>query len=220
MVPTAELLARHNPVFAPDLPGFGDSEKPTETLSVADLAEELATWMDAMDLDRAVLIANSLGCQVVVHLAEAHPERVEAAVLQGPTTDPQARSLPVQLGRLMIDAFREPPSLHPLVLRDYLKSGPLRVLRTFRTSMHDPIERRLPRLQVPTLVVRGARDPIVPQRWAEHAAELLPQGHVVVIPRAAHAVNYSQPHEFVRIIRAFLQEAEKATHPPHGEEGP
>jgi 2-hydroxy-6-oxonona-2,4-dienedioate hydrolase len=92
MVPTAELPAAHYRVFVPDPPGFGKSEKPPRTLDVAGLSDSLAAWMGEGGLDRAALVGNPFGCQIIVELAVRHPERVERAVLQGPTTDPQART--------------------------------------------------------------------------------------------------------------------------------
>ncbi|HEX2088386.1 MAG TPA: alpha/beta fold hydrolase [Actinomycetota bacterium] len=56
----------------------------------------------------------------------------------------------------------------------------------------------------PTLVVRGSRDMMVPQRWAEEAAALLPNGRLAVVPGAAHCVNYSAPQPFVDVLRRFL----------------
>jgi 2-hydroxy-6-oxonona-2,4-dienedioate hydrolase len=61
-------------------------------------------------------------------------------------------------------------------------------------------------MQVPTLVVRGSQDPIVPQRWAQEVTELLPMGRLSVIPGAAHAANYGWAAEFARIIQEFLDD--------------
>lgn len=204
MVPTAERLARYYGVFVPDLPGFGRSEKPPRPLSVAGLSDSLVAWMNAVGLGSASFVGNSVGCQVIVDLAARHPGRVERAVLQGPTMDPRGRSASRQVVRLLLDGFREPPSLLPIMLRDYLSAGPGRSLRTFRSSLEDRIEEKLPYVRVPALVVRGSRDPIVPQRWAEEVAHLLPEGRLAVIPGAPHTINFAAPSEFVGVIRSFL----------------
>jgi pimeloyl-ACP methyl ester carboxylesterase len=83
-------------------------------------------------------------------------------------------------------------------------------VRTFRYALRDRIEARLPLVRVPTLVVRGSRDTIVPQRWAEEATRLLPHGRLVVIPGAAHTLVYKVPAELVRAIRPFLEQARRA----------
>ena len=204
MVPTAERLAPNCRVFAPDLPGFGRSEKPPRVLDVAGLSDALSAWMGEVGLERAALVGNSFGCQIIADLAVRHPGRVERAVLQGPTMDPLGRSVPRQVGRFLIDAPREPLSLVPIELLDYLSAGTRRAWRTFRYALEDRIEEKLPHMRVPTLVVRGSRDPIAPQRWAEEATRLLPMGRLVVIPGSAHAMNYSSPLELTRVILPFL----------------
>jgi 2-hydroxy-6-oxonona-2,4-dienedioate hydrolase len=204
MVPSARRLAEHFPVLAPDLPGFGRSGKPRQVLTIPELADALAAWMGAVGLSTAALVANSLGCQVVVDLAVRRPELVEALVLAGPTMDPSARRAGVQVGRWLRDWPLERPSLALAHARDYLLAGARRALQTFRHALADRIEAKLPRVQAPTLVVRGSRDPIVPQRWAEEAAALLPGGRLVVIPGGPHCVNYSTPDAFARVVRTFL----------------
>lgn len=205
MVPTARRLAASHRVYAPDLPGFGRSDKPRHVLSVPAHAAWLVRWMDAMGIDRAVLAGNSFGCQVIAHVAADHPERVAAAVLAGPTMDRHARSAPRQVGRWLVDWTMERPSLAAAHARDYWKAGIPRALRTFRLSLADRIELQLPRMPAPTLVVRGSRDPIVPEGWAREAAALLPRGRYAEVP-GPHCINYTAPDAFVRMVRAFLAE--------------
>ena len=207
MVPTAERLALYRRVFAPDLPGFGRTERPLKPLNVAGLADALSAWMGAVGLERAALVGNSMGCQVIADLAVRHPARVERAVLQGPTMDPKGRSVPEQVGRFLLDVPREPLSLVPIELLDYLSAGTRQAWRTLRYALEDRIEEKLPYMRVPTLVVRGSRDPIATQRWAEEVTGLLPMGRLSVIPGAAHAANYGWAARFARIVHNFLNDA-------------
>jgi 2-hydroxy-6-oxonona-2,4-dienedioate hydrolase len=101
MVPTALALAPLCPVGAVDLPGYGDSAKPRTFLRIDGLADALVAWMDALGLQSAHWIGNSFGCQILADLALRHPDRVNRLVLQGPTVDPQARTLRQQLVGLM-----------------------------------------------------------------------------------------------------------------------
>ena len=204
MVPTLASLAADHRVYAPDLPGFGRSEKPPRALDVPGLARALDGWMEAVGLGSAVFVGNSMGCQVIAELAVRSPARVEQAVLQGPTMEPGARTLLRQAARLALDCLREPPSLILIELLDLLAAGPLRSLRTFYHAADYRIEKKLPELRVPTLVLHGALDPIVPESWAREVADLLPDGRFVVVPEAAHAMNYDAPSELARHIRAFL----------------
>ena len=213
MEPTAERLADHFQVYAPDLPGFGESEAPPHVLDVGGLAGALAGWMDASGLRQAVLVGNSLGCQVLLDLAVRRSDLVVALVLVGPTADPAGRWIPRLVGRAALDVFREAPSLYPIIVSEYLKAG---VVRTWRTLVHlveDRPEDRLGEVRVPTLVVRGAEDVIVPASWAEEVARRLPQGRLLTVEGAAHAVNYGAPARLAAAVRALVAEVEMEPRP-------
>jgi 2-hydroxy-6-oxonona-2,4-dienedioate hydrolase len=203
MVPTAVELAPLCAVYAVDLPGYGDSGKPRTILGVAELADALAAWMDAIDLRTADLVGNSFGCQILAEFALRHLDRVNRLVLQGPTVDPRARTVRQQLARLALNSAREAPGLGWITLTDYRKAGWRRILATIRMAMEDRIEDKLPRVVAPTLVVRGERDPIVPQRWAEEVTRLLPRGELRILPGLGHTINYTAPREFVSALRTF-----------------
>jgi pimeloyl-ACP methyl ester carboxylesterase len=208
LVPTALRLATTCRVYVPDLPGFGLSAQPSEILDVPALADALAAWMRVMELPRAALLGNSFGCQIIAELGVRHPVLMSRAVLQGPTMDPRARSVPRQLWRWAFNSPFEPAvawtSLGSVVRQDYRDAGVRRVIATFRHALRDRIEDKLPRLEAPTLVVHGARDPIVPQRWAEEAARLLPRGRLVVVPGAAHTMCFTSPDALARVVRPFV----------------
>jgi 2-hydroxy-6-oxonona-2,4-dienedioate hydrolase len=210
LMPTAMRLANTFRVYVPDLPGFGLSTKPASVLDVPALADALAAWMRAMKLTSAALLGNSFGCQVIAEVGVRHPALISRAVLQGPTMDPRARTVPRQLLRWAVNSPFEPRpawiSLGSVVRQDYRDAGVRRVIATFRHALRDRIEDKLPHLDVPTLVVRGARDPIVPQRWAEEAARLLPQGRLVVVPGAAHTMNFTSPDALAGVVRPFVEQ--------------
>jgi len=67
------------------------------------------------------------------------------------------------------------------------------------------VEEHLPHVHIPTLVVRGSRDPIVPQEWAEKVNLLLPDSQLVVIEGAGHAVNFDAPDQLVPLIQSFIR---------------
>ncbi len=204
MIPTAELLAPDYLVYAPDLPGYGESDKPERVLELPELADILCRWMDSLGIERTIMLGNSFGCQIIVEFAVRHPDRIERAVLQGPTFDRQTRSIPEQLWRYITNPQLEQPSLALVMAYDYWLAGFWRILRTIQIMLEDRIEEKLPHVRVPTLVVRGQEDPIVSQQWAEEVAALLPAGQLAVVPGAGHAMNYSTPLELTRVTRAFL----------------
>jgi 2-hydroxy-6-oxonona-2,4-dienedioate hydrolase len=202
----AGLLAADRPVFAPDLPGFGRSATPRRPLDVHAQADFLAAWMPAAGLERAAFFGHSLGSQVVADLALHHPRLVDRLILAAPTIDDAGRSIPRELFRLLRDVPLEPFSLVPIVARAYLRAGLGRVLRTLRYALADRLESKLPALALPVLVLRGARDPVVSERWSEKVAELLPQGRLAVVPGAAHALQFSHPREVAALLKDFWGE--------------
>jgi pimeloyl-ACP methyl ester carboxylesterase len=204
MLPTARALARYARVCIPDLPGYGYSAKPPQVLDVPALADALAEWMRAIGVPRAVVLGNSFGCQIVVDFAARYPERVERVVLVGPTTDPHARSAHQQIGHWLVNLPGEPLPLAFVVARDIWDMGARRAVVTFRHMLSDDVAAKLPRVQAPTLVVRGGRDTSVPQRWAEEATRLLPRGRLVVIPGAAHTLNYNSPGKLLGVMLPFI----------------
>ena len=148
--------------------------------------------MQALEAPAAVF-AHSLGCQAAVEVAVLRPDLVTSLVLVAPTADPVAPTLRAHFVRLVRDLPLEPVDLNVVVAADYVRNGPLRTLRGARLMLAHDMRRRLPLVEVPAVVVRGARDPIVPQRWAEEVARLLPDATVVVVPDAAHCAPYTHP---------------------------
>jgi pimeloyl-ACP methyl ester carboxylesterase len=205
--PLAHELARSRLVLVPDLPGWGRSPRPRETLDMRGLALALLAFLDGEGLERVPLVANSMGCQVAVELAIAAPERVSALVLVGPTVDPYSRPLARFVPAFLRDALREPLSLDLLIVHDYLWMGLRRFMRTARRAWLHRIEERLPLVHVPSIVVRGKRDAFVSQRWCEEAAALLPGARLAVCD-GAHAVHYSAPREVAGVVLGFLEECE------------
>lgn len=100
----------------------------------------------------------------------------------------------------------EPLAELPWVAADCLRRGPVRMLRTLRDALAADVEERLPQVRLPVLLVRGRGDPVAPQPWLEHAADLLPDATVAVVP-AAHAVDDSHPRELAAVVASSLDRA-------------
>ena len=206
MIPLAERLAERAHVYAPDLPGFGRSEHPDRPLNIAGLADALAGWMQATSIPRAVLIGNSMGCQVIADMALRYPTLVERAVLIGPTTDRRGRHVLEQLRRLLAAAPYEAPGLLGVQVRDTWSAGLRETLATSRYAIDDRIEAKLPALPMPVLVVSGEHDPLAPPRWAAELADLLPHGQLHILAGGGHALNYSVPDQLLELVAPFLNQ--------------
>ena len=122
--PLAEQLSAQMCLIARTCRGWGRSDRPDVVLDVAAAADVLAQIIVAEDLGRCALVANSLGCQFAVELADRRADLVAGLVLISPTVDPRFRS-PAREGlSLGVDWAREPAGLWPIVARDYWRMGP------------------------------------------------------------------------------------------------
>jgi pimeloyl-ACP methyl ester carboxylesterase len=80
-VPLLSPLSEHHRLVAPDLPGHGDSDKPAADYSPRFYARVVRHFLDAMDVDQAIIVGNSMGGRIGVELALRSPNRVKALVL-------------------------------------------------------------------------------------------------------------------------------------------
>ena len=204
-IPTIRAMAPYYECRALDLPGYGVSDDPGRVLDIAGNADALASWLQAAGLQGAALVGNSMGCQVVADCAARFPQVTGPLVLVGPTVDPSARGGVRQFLRFLRTGLRADVTQAPLLVSDATRAGWGRVARTYRFMLADHIEHKLPDIAQPTLLIRGSRDPIVPQRWIEQAAHLLPQGRWELVAGGGHIVHYTLPQSVGLLIREFLR---------------
>ena len=202
----AEIAAGGYRVLAPDLPGFGTTEGPTEGLSVSRQAAAIHRWMEAMELGSAVLAGHSISCQSVLELAAARPEHVRGLILIAPTGDRKRGLLLRQAWGLLRDSWREPPTLLALAAQAYFRAGPHRFLNTWKMgARHDPIA-LLPAIAAPALVLLGTADPVVEPEFAQQIADGIPSGRLTMIEDGTHGLILSKPREVNAAILEFLGE--------------
>lgn len=182
----ADALEPTGTVYALDLPGFGDAPEPHEPLGMPEAGELLAELLAAEGLERPVLIGHSTGAQVVAETAARHPELVDRLVLIGPTVNPRERSLAMQTMRFLQDIALVHPKVLGLGIASYAKAGPRWYVANLRPMLDHRIERVLPEIAAPTLVIRGEHDRIVPRYWAEEVAGLVPNGRYAEVPGRGH----------------------------------
>ena len=206
MVSLARHLVPEIRVLAPDLPGFGLSDKPPAVLDIPGLAAALVAWMDVVGLTRVTLVGNSIGCQVVIEVGLRWPERVGGLVLTGLAVGLADKGLVQLLLGGLRDIPREPISLWPLQAIDFAAAGPRRVLATFRHALRDRVDGKLSHLLPPTLILHGTADPFVSWERLAALAGALPSGRLVAIEGGAHAVHFGRPAEVAREIQKFIAE--------------
>lgn len=206
LLPTAERLAGEFHTIVPDLPGFGLSWRAPRALDVPGLAKTAARFLDDRQVETTTLVGNSMGCPVICELAYEFPERVDRAVLVSPAGGRFNQPLMGAITQLARDGGREPRSMMKVATPDYLRFGIYSTARMFRALTRYPTLERLLALHIPTLVVIGDRDPLMPPPAAVHevAAHAGTRLVLVVIEGAAHAINFSHPDELANVIRLFV----------------
>jgi pimeloyl-ACP methyl ester carboxylesterase len=174
-------------------------------LGIDELGRALVAFMDEVGVDRASLVGNSMGCITAIEAARAAPERVERVVLVSPAGGPNNRPLPRGVGQLALDAVREPPRMALIAPRDYARYGLRNAARLFWSMIHYPTVDQLVHVAVPTLIVLGARDPLVNERRIVDGTAVNPRIAIARIDGAAHAMNFSHPQELAHVVRAFVR---------------
>lgn len=203
----AAELAANNSVYAIELPGFGLSPSPRRALSVPQLGEIVLEVIRQLKLTGVVLVGHSMGCQVATETAVRAPELVAKLVLLGPTVNDQERSIGKQALRLAQDTLRESPPVNLMVFTDYIRSL-VPYLRTLPAMVGHELEKALPQVSCPIVLMRGERDPIVPEDWLKRLAATNPRAVIVQVPGVPHVLMHTRPTE---TARGFLTGNSRAT---------
>lgn len=199
--PVAKILETEYRVYIPDMPGFGGSTA-SRIFDIAELADAVKRWMDIHRITDALVVANSIGCQVATSLAVRHPESVRQLVLAAPTMDTEIGGLPGLIGRALRDVPRESQRLWTIWVPDLFASGMWRALGTTKFSFQDRQMKRLPSITQSVTCVAGERDAICPPPWVETYSGRIPGSTFRIIPGAAHAMNFGAPESLADIVRS------------------
>ncbi|MET0734821.1 MAG: alpha/beta fold hydrolase [Microbacterium sp.] len=215
LLPTAERLADEFHTLVPDLPGFGRSGKRKDMLDIPDLARAARDFFDDRGVDKVSLVGNSMGCPVILEFAHRFPERIERTVLVSPAGGLFNRPLRRAMAQLAMDAPREPTRMARVAVPDYLRFGVPSTTRLFKALTQYPSLERLLELKIPTLVVLGEKDPLLPHahRVDEIAGQTDSHVLVVLLEGAAHAINFSHPEQLAHVIRLFMDDLSIANDP-------
>lgn len=199
--PLARELARTGRVLVPDLVGFGASPDPDHVLSIEEHARVLLDLVRHSGLVRPVLVGHSMGAQVVTEAAAQEPGLADRVVLIGPVTEPGTRSAVRQAWRLARDSRFENRRANAIMVTDWLRAGPRRYFATVPPMIDYPLEDRLPSVEEPVLLIRGARDPVAPRDFLERLASRAQRGTVVEVPGEGHIVMFRRPEVVARLCR-------------------
>ena len=211
-------LATRFAVFAPEHPGFGQSDDPPWLDEIGDLAYFHLDLLRTLGLDRVHLMGTSLGGWVAAEMAVRSTRRLASLSLVGAvgiTADgepiPDIFRMPEaeNLRRFYADPERAARRLGDLAKADMRLVAKNRATVTrlaYRPRFHNPgLAKWLHRIDVPTLLVWGAEDGLVPPKFGEaYRRSLIPGSRLVVLPRAGHAPFDEQKDAFLAAFRDFV----------------
>ena len=212
LTPAHDLLSERFRVVAFEMPGFGHSAENTRTRTMAELASTMAHAIDRVGLDAFNLMGTSFGGKTALWLALQAPARVLALVLEAPAairprgSEPPAGS-PEEMARRL---FAHPERLGAIPLPDpavQAKTRPL-VQRLRGPDRDEELERALPGLTTPTLVLFGTLDAVIPPAMGRFYKELIPGSHLTFVYDAGHAISTERPEAFTEVVVDFLERHE------------
>lgn len=207
-------------VIAPDMAGFGLSEKPKRDYSMEGLSDWLGKFLDALRLDRVTLVAHSMGATIALTHALAHPERIQKLVVVNPLVvgetafNPRtklcmlpglrallfwgSRITPVR--RWVSKDFSYVSSYDDDLSRDIVRGSYQATFDSLISAAKTDLRPKLSGLAVETLAIGSDRDRLVaPDQYglvpAQHRERILDCGHIPMIER---------PEQFNRILNDFL----------------
>lgn len=213
-------LAGQYRVYAPDLPGYGGSQPLDGSYYVPELSSFIDVFTSELGLDKFYLIGHSLGGGIALDYALKRPGKVRKLVLVsslclGDEIAFWVRffSLPAMvrsIGAVATGVFKAVKwvarQLNPATLIMTLSPAAMAVgvsITTFKKQTH-VLESRLSEVTMPTLLVWGGRDPIVPVNQAYKAAGKIPDCRVKVFKHRGHNVHRDELKQFSSVITGFL----------------
>ncbi|MBT2554542.1 alpha/beta fold hydrolase [Arthrobacter sp. ISL-5] len=208
-------------VYAPDLRGQGEADKPEDGYSLSEQADDAAAILDALNVPTAFVVGSSSGGYVAQQLAAMHPERVAALVLVGSPLSLQGRPAfadevdgltdPLDEGWVR-DSLSWFPLLHevpPWFLQDRVRDGLRMPARAWKGILNGLCEAAPPTesgtIRAPTLILWGAQDNLLPRSDQETLAARLPGAVLKVYPDVAHVVLWECPERVAEDAAAFLR---------------
>lgn len=235
----AELGEAHD-VIAIDLPGFGESDRPSPVDFRYDFLgymETVVGVLDSLEIPRAALVGHSLGAGIALVTAARRPERVSRVAAVDPLVYPF--KMPPEVLPLLV------PGLGPFLFRALYTRGLMR--HTMRSDIYrDPalitdewvdyvwerlnrpggfeaahavlracsnprlVEDSLRLVRAPALIAWGAEDRLFEPAHAERLRDALPGSELHVIPECGHTPAEEKPAELARVLRPFLAADEPA----------
>ena len=215
----AELAEKYT-VYAPDLPGFGGSQPLDGDYYIPELVDFVDRFAKSLDLEKFYLIGHSLGGGIALNYTLNFPQKIKKLVLVSSLCLGREIAFWVRLFSLpalirsiggltlgvlkgvkwMLKQLNPAEFVMPLSPASMTVGGSITNFRQ-QTLV---LEKRLSEVKMPTLLVWGAKDPIVPVMQAYRAAKAIPDCRVEVFKKRGHNVHRDEVKKFSSIITGFL----------------
>ena len=223
----ARALSDHCRIVVPDLRGHGRSPAPEGVYYMELMAQDVLNLLDSLDIDKAVIIGHSMGGYVALAGWHVAPERFQALGLICSHALPDTEEGKLARYKLAEEVLAEGSSVvaKSLLPRLFapglpadeafieqvhtmmLNTKPLGLMGALRGMAARPDSTPLlPGISVPTLIIAGDSDQILPLQRAEMTAAPIPNAALVTIENAGHMPMLEQPHAAALAIRNFILE--------------
>jgi 2-hydroxy-6-oxo-octa-2,4-dienoate hydrolase len=223
------VLAERFRVLAPDMVGFGFTERPEKVEFGLDVwADQVVDFLDALDLGQVSLVGNSFGGAIALRIAANHPDRIDKMVLMGS----MGVDFPIVEGegldrvwgyepsfenmRKVMDVFAYDRALVPDELAEvrYRASMQPGFQESFAAMFPAPRQRWVDAMKTPedeirklphrTLIVHGREDQVIPVDTSLKLMQLIDNGDLHVFSHCGHWVQIERSADFNRIVGDFL----------------
>lgn len=226
---TIETFSKRYRMYAPDLWGFGESDKERrETFGVPDFIELIPQFMDALGIIKVPIMGHSMGGSTALGVALKYPERVrKVAVVGSPivgtSLSPFLQLMSIRsIANIMLSGENAPlmrtfmrawsyfvSRPHPDMFYNIFVGNMKYSLDSFVESIASlrqvDFRSDLSELKMPALGVYGARDVIVSPRQEKVFKQYIPHGETIWLPRAGHFAMWDTPQEFYDAFEYFME---------------
>lgn len=210
---THDLLAESYRVILLELPGWGDSPVNDRSRSVSDLALTVAEAIRRLGIDRYHLWGHSFGGRVACWLAVQAGDGLESLVLFAPAAImPEDWVSPsVSADQRASVVYAHPDRYPPVRVLDPAQHAKQRAIleRLRRPGRDRDLEGQLATMTVPTLVLFGTEDRVIPPEMGRIYREIVPSCHFVLIYDAGHDMDVERPEAIASVVSDFLERHEQ-----------
>lgn len=222
-LPYFDLLARNWRVIAPSHPGFAGSPLPDWLDNVDDLAYLYLDLLEKLDLRDVTVLGFSLGGWVAAEMAVRNTQRLARLILVAAVGikvgDRETRDIPdiyamnpAEVSRLIYHVREQSPDITRMTEEELItiaKNREAAALYLWEPYMHHPkLRRRLQRIDVPTLYIRGSHDGLVSGSYADAYCAAIPGARLEIIENAGHVPEREHPELFVEQVNRFKNKAQ------------